>query len=455
MTAPPREPERRALDLARPLRARMLPLAVLLALTISLGAPLAFLAVGLHDLRHQAATSARGVAALIEGEVREDERLWRYNVPKLLGHLRTYQDHPDIGAVEVVDGRGRRVALDWRGAAPPLDRMGDLWASALIGDEQRSLGSVWVAVPTGGLYGEALAVLGLCALLGLGLAWLIYSQPVRTAARAEHTIADLVARLEDSRQELTTLNEELEQRVVKRSEQLSEAYEQLKAKESHLRQVSGQAVRLQELERRSIARELHDAVGQALTAVRINLQLIGPGGPQEQDAAQVATETMGLVDEALEEVRRAVASLGPAILDEIGLEAALARHCGDVAERTGIEVAVQVELAGRTLPPAVESTCYRVVQEGLTNVIRHAAAGLVTVRLQTADGRVMLEVRDDGQGLPPEVHHGAGRGLRGIRERATLLGGELEVESEPGAGTALRMTLPLSGDDSTVDPGAD
>jgi signal transduction histidine kinase len=231
--------------------------------------------------------------------------------------------------------------------------------------------------------------------------------------------------------------------VAERSEQLSKAYEDLKAQQAHLRQVSGQAIMLQERERRAIARELHDAVGQALTAVRINLQLIGPEGAKRQDAARIAVETVTLVDEALEEVRRAVSSLGPAIVDEIGLEAAVERQCADFADRTGIEVETKIELPAGKLPPAVESTCYRVVQEGLTNVVKHASAQGVTVRLQMAADEVLLQIGDDGQGMAPEAEGETGRGLAGIRERILLLGGDVQVDSSLGQGTTLRVRLPV------------
>ncbi|MBI4699831.1 MAG: sensor histidine kinase [Deltaproteobacteria bacterium] len=436
MTEQESETERPPLALARRLAASMLPLAVLLFATIGLGGPAAFLAFRLRDARNEVTALAERVAALVEREAGEDELLWKYNVPKLLGGLRAHREDPHVAAIEIVDAEGQRLDTGVSTERPRAARDDRLWAAAAIGGGDRRIGEVWVAVHTRHVYRAARPVLVLFALAGAALAWLIYTLPLRSAARAERVIGALLTRLQASRQELASLNESLERRVAARSAELAAAC-------GELRRLSAEAIMLQERERRAIARELHDTVGQALTAVRINLQLIAEQGQDRAEAGRVAARSVALVDEALEDVRRAVSFLGPAILDEIGLAAAVERQCLDFAERTGATVERTIQADGPALSPAVESTCYRVVQEALTNVTKHAAATRVSVSLRTLPDAVRLEIRDDGRGFDAEARVGAGRGLGGIRERVALLGGEVQVDAGPGRGTALRVRLPL------------
>jgi len=441
--------------LTKRLKARVAPLAVLLAATVALSAPLVLLTFGLHGLRQEADTIARDVASLIEREAVEDRLLWKYNVPKLVRHLRAYRGHPDVARIEVVDAAGARIATGASAAAEDQDRLAELWASAAIGGDDRAVGQVWVAIRTARAYREALLALVLFALVGGGLGWLSYSLPMRSVARAEAMIGGLLGSLQSSQQELSEVNESLERRVAERSAQLRQAYAELQGNEANLRRVSTEAVLLQERERRAIARELHDAVGQALTAVRINLQLLEEGGDQRGELGRLARQSAKLVDEALEEVRRAVSFLGPAILDEIGLEAAVRRHCSDLAERTGIDVEVEVDIADASLPPAVESTCYRVVQEALNNVVKHASAKRARVFLAACAERVSLEIDDDGRGMDPAAGLGAGRGLAGMGERIYLWGGEVSLDSGRAQGMVLRASLPLraaSGDARSDEP---
>lgn len=433
-----------SVELAAGLRRSMAPLAVLLATALALAAPVVFLAFGLYELRHQASTTAHRVSRVIEREVRQDHRLWRYNVPKLLGHLRAYEAHPEVAAVAVVDADGRLVESVGPASAETLADLGGLWAVSPIVADGQPLGQVWVAMVTGRVFRDALIVLGLFAALGLVLGWLTYQLPVRAASRAEGMIGGLVGRLRASRAELAEMNEALERRVEERSAELTAAYAELQSKEARLRKIAEQAIKLQERERRAIARELHDAVGQALTAVRINLQLIEGARDGGAQARTVVSKTVALVDEALEEVRRAVALLGPAILDEITLTEAVTRQCVDFGERTDIAVQAAIQPQDDALSPAVESTCYRAVQEGLTNVARHARAAQVTVTLERRDGSLVLEIEDDGQGMDGATAASAGHGLAGIRERATMLGGQVEVDSRPGRGTVLRVSLPIA-----------
>jgi signal transduction histidine kinase len=304
---------------------------------------------------------------------------------------------------------------------------------------------VWVAASTDVVRRDALLVLLVFGALGGLLGGAMYFLPMRSIARAEHEIAALLGRLETSQAELERLAEGLEQQVEQRSSELRAAYGELQRKEQNLRELSSRAVALQEKERRAIARDLHDSAGQALTAIRINLQLAGDllASGQIEKVRELVARTTGMVDDTVEEIRRAVNTLGPAVLHDVGLVAAVHRACDDLADGLEIEMDCAIELP-RELSPALEATCYRVVQEALTNVARHAEAARVEVRLSGDEQAVRVLVHDDGRGFDPAAVPEDHRGLLGMRERIELLGGRLEIESAPGEGTRVEATIPIT-----------
>ena len=201
-------------------------------------------------------------------------------------------------------------------------------------------------------------------------------------------------------------------------------------------------VTAQELERRRLARELHDETGQALTSILLGLKgledLVAEGSPR--DAVGRLRE---LVVATLQDVRRLAVELRPKVLDDFGLVPALERLTETFAERTGIDVQFKAVLAGDRLPPEVETALYRIVQESLTNVVKHARAGRVSVLLTRKNGAVVAVVEDDGQGFDPDSVREGGFGLEGMRERVGLLDGRLQIEARPGAGTTLVIEVPL------------
>lgn len=442
--------------LRRYLSARMLPLTLLLLVLVSASAPLAYVALAVRGLQAQAQATAVQVADAIAREVQERPVLWRYDAGKLMAHLRAYASNTGVARIEVADVTGVRIPLD---DAPIVDAdvaAGPLvWEAAPIVLNDQTVGRAWVAVSLAGARTTALLLLAPFGLLGVGLAGLLYFLPVRAIARAER-------RIEQSQAALARFNQTLEQQVAERSSQLRDAYEQLRQKEGRLRELSARAVLLQEAERRVIARELHDSAGQALTAINLNLQLVAqlaakePDGP-EGKIARLAGKTLTIVDATLEEIRRAVGMLGPAILDDVGLVAAIERLCDDFGEGGDLQIAADLDVPEGGLSPALESVCYRVVQEALTNAAKHAQATEVRVSLVAHEARVVLEVRDNGRGFVPgeRADRGGGRGLVGMRERVELLGGTLRIDTAPGAGTTIRVELPLralsdDGDDSAV-----
>jgi signal transduction histidine kinase len=200
-------------------------------------------------------------------------------------------------------------------------------------------------------------------------------------------------------------------------------------------------VEAQELERRRLARELHDETGQALTSILLGLK----GLEERMDDAEsrtAAEELRGLVVSTLQDVRRLAVELRPSALDDFGLVAALERLTGSFAEQTGIAVDFQTALAEERLPEELETAIYRVVQESLTNVVKHARARRVSILLARKDGAVKAVVEDDGQGFDP-AETGGGSGLVGMRERLALLGGRLAVESAPDGGTTVAAEVPV------------
>ena len=207
--------------------------------------------------------------------------------------------------------------------------------------------------------------------------------------------------------------------------------------EAERRDSARRALAAQEAERARIARELHDEVGQTLTAVVLQLERTARRtGPPVRAEVEEAREA---VRGSLEEVREIARRLRPEALDDLGLPSALAALTLDVSRRTGLRIERRIGAGLPELSPEEELVVYRVAQEGLTNVARHATAGRATVSLDSRNGSITLEVRDDGKGFMPQATTGSG--LRGMRERALLVGAELVVESREGEGTAVRLTL--------------
>jgi two-component system, NarL family, sensor histidine kinase DevS len=201
-------------------------------------------------------------------------------------------------------------------------------------------------------------------------------------------------------------------------------------------------VEAQELERRRLARELHDETGQALTSILLGLKALEERTADE--ASRAATEELReLVVSTLQDVRRLAVELRPTALDDFGLVAALERLSASFAEQTGISVDFQTALADERLPEEVETALYRIVQESLTNVVKHARARRVSILLARREGAVKAVVEDDGRGFDPAELAGDGFGLVGMRERLALLGGRLEVESGPEAGTTIAAEVPI------------
>jgi signal transduction histidine kinase len=207
-------------------------------------------------------------------------------------------------------------------------------------------------------------------------------------------------------------------------------------------------VEAQEAERQRIARELHDETGQSLTALGLGLRGISTTLAQDQNKADAKLKQLELLTaEALTELQRLISDLRPSHLDDLGLAATLRWYANQVAERTGINVSVDVRGETYILPIEVRTALFRIAQEAVNNTVKHAGASNIWIVLSFAERSVSVQVRDDGSGFDGNIISMKSRtswGLIGMRERAALLGGELAINSKPGMGTAIEVSIPYA-----------
>ena len=217
-----------------------------------------------------------------------------------------------------------------------------------------------------------------------------------------------------------------------------------KAAESALRALSRRLVEAEEAERRRIARELHDSVGQNLSALNINLDLLSSqlGNPPAPLARRLA-DSQSLVDATLQSIETVMADLRPPLLDEYGLEAALRWYGEEFARRIGVPLAVEAAAALERLRPEAAVALFRIAQEALNNTAKHAGARSIKVTLGVENGEAMLTIADDGRGFDPGNVRRGRWGMSTMRERAEAAGGRLAVDSTPGQGTTVRASVPL------------
>lgn len=213
-----------------------------------------------------------------------------------------------------------------------------------------------------------------------------------------------------------------------------------------LQALSTRLIEVQEDERREIARELHDEIGQALSLMKIKLQqVVRLNG---RDAEILLEDCIGIADHTLKQVRDISLDLRPPLLDDLGLEAALEWTLQRREQAAGWQTAIATGPLSRRLAPDIETACFRIAQEALTNVARHAEAKMVDVSLQIIGEKIELVVRDDGRGFDQEAVGGrpaklASLGLVSMKERAALVGGRLEITSSEGSGTEVRVVIPI------------
>jgi len=270
------------------------------------------------------------------------------------------------------------------------------------------------------------------------------------------TIIVLAERRRRALMQVKAARNTLEQQVDKRTLELQIALSKLQNEmrvraegEEARRKLSARILGLQDEERRRIARELHDSMGQTLAALKMTVSPLASAAPTGSNTSKLLNEAVGLVDEAIQETRTLSHLLHPPMLDELGFAAAASWYVTGFAQRSGIDVKLELPEEQR-FPEATELALFRVLQESLTNILRHSASERAEVRLEVSGDKVILSVRDYGKGIPSErletfMTSGTdvGVGLGGMRERVKDLGGKLELQS-PGVGTKVKVTLPFT-----------
>jgi signal transduction histidine kinase len=220
--------------------------------------------------------------------------------------------------------------------------------------------------------------------------------------------------------------------------------QQLLRSHGQLRALAARMESAREDERRRIAREVHDQLGQALTGLRFDIAWLQARVAEQPALCKKTGEMSGLVDEMVQAVRRIAMALRPVVLDDLGFIPAVEWQIQEFEARTHIRCEFRTSLAGVDLEPPKAITLFRILQEALTNVARHAGASRVLVRLTREDDTLVFSVNDDGAGFDPqrvEVRHSLG--LLGMRERASLVGGSVSVAGRPGKGTEVTVRVPL------------
>jgi signal transduction histidine kinase len=230
-------------------------------------------------------------------------------------------------------------------------------------------------------------------------------------------------------------------------ERLKKSHEQLRALSMYLQHI-------REDERIRISRQVHDELGQALTGLKMDLYWLANRVPKQLRAVREKTKTMSAhIDTTIQTVRRISTELRPGILDDIGLVAAIEWQAAEFQKRTGVKCEVTSEINEPILDEELNTAFFRIFQESLTNVVRHANASRVDVRLWEQQGNLFMEIKDNGRGISEtELSNTKSLGLLGMRERAALLRGELTVSGLSGEGTMVRVRIPCQ-QPATTEPG--
>jgi signal transduction histidine kinase len=292
----------------------------------------------------------------------------------------------------------------------------------------------------------------------------VYFNDIEDRKRAEAEREMARAEAESARAALEVERGTLESRVASRTAELADANAALQMalaererSERDRNELLGILANAQEEERRRLSRELHDEVGQHLTGLALGLRTMSDLAPADSELAHRATQLREVASRLGHELHTLAVRLRPRALDDFGLEAALTSYAEEWTRQYGIRLDVHARIEGSRLASVMESAVYRIAQETLTNVARHSEASWASLVVERRDGNLHLIVEDDGRGfdaaVPRKLGGGqSGLGLLGIKERAALLGGTVEIESAKGAGTSIFVRLPLTSERPVVTP---
>jgi PAS domain S-box-containing protein len=254
--------------------------------------------------------------------------------------------------------------------------------------------------------------------------------------------------LRESEERLRTLSNGLEIQVSERTEELEHRNAEILQQSEQLRQLSNRLLKIQDDERRHIARELHDSAGQLIACLGMNLASINQHAKQNPSLAEALEDTQNLVLQLNKEIRTTSYLLHPPLLDETGLSQAIDWYMQGLMERSGLEIELDIAEDFGRLSADLELAIFRIVQESLTNIHRHSGSKTATIHLSRKANTVLLEIQDQGKGIPAEKlaaikAQRTGVGIAGIRERIRHLGGELDIQSN-GAGATIVVTFPFA-----------
>jgi signal transduction histidine kinase len=309
--------------------------------------------------------------------------------------------------------------------------------------------TIYAGVPTADVMGQVrhttlLGVIGgLAIVLMLTFVVILLSRGIERPVGALVKAAEEAARAGYGRTEAT--GGPLE--IARLSAAFNEMVERRSAAELNLKALSERLLTVQEQERMRIARELHDDLGQALTALKMDVIGLLEKSRHSPDAAPMVERILRTIDSTVTAVQRISSELRPSVLDDLGLFAAIESESQLFEQRTGIECELSLPSETPAVDNASSVALYRIVQEAMTNVARHSNATRVEIRVRKRGSELFLEIRDDGRGIAPElVTNPSSLGLAGIRERADMLGGAALIEGVPGRGTIVSIRLPLEGE---------
>ena len=288
-------------------------------------------------------------------------------------------------------------------------------------------------VPLTGTLARASIASALTIALGLFLGWM------------RDQLVSNYSELQSKREELALFGKERATRVRRQTQDLEDAREELQEQQRRLKSISKRWIDTQELERRNLARNLHDDVGQILTALRINLDSGRRASDPDSSAARMLSKSTGLVDSAIDSIRQLSFSLRPSLLDDLGLSAAIRENSSRLLQNADVDLELSIEGDDKNVDPEIGITAFRVSQEAISNVLKHAEARHVKIHIATGDASLCVDISDDGKGFESEADRNLSEhfGLASMRERAALAGGSTTIESKPGIGTSIRVCLPL------------
>lgn len=304
------------------------------------------------------------------------------------------------------------------------------------------LGLAWIAHPTDVEFPTGLFVT--IALAALATTVLVNLAILRIALRPLRRLQETAARLRSGDlQARAPLSSLADRRTRELIEAFNETLDGVEDYRRRLRAMTARVVSREEEVRMEVARELHEETAQRLASLLLRLRLKSREGDPE-GLRRLAEEARGEIATALETIRGYAADRQPPPLEELGLGRAVESHARSIAETAGVGIRVSCASVDRELPPAGRLVLYRIVQEALENAASHARASEIDVRIEPENGRVVARVTDDGEGFDvEETMNRGGIGLFGMHERAAMVGGSVEIDSDPGAGTTVTASVPV------------